>query len=127
MLSLTMGSSIFPSPVGDGDDLKSRLTVLEEAQQALARDHEALRAETEENVALLTLLGVEEWLRDAYKRAKASGWLVTCSPKAIVFTRPEGEEHTRRVPIPLPGAREVEQLRNDLHARIICFETQSGD
>lgn len=117
--------SIFLFRRADDHDLRGRLSELERAHNSLARDHEALQAQAQESFALLTLLGVDEWLRDAYDRAKASGWIVDCSPKGILFTRPEGDEHNYMVQIPLPETRTaIDPIRRELLARIICFEQE---
>jgi hypothetical protein len=106
----------------DDSDLRARIEALEVAHRALAREHEALRADHEEKTELLmTLLGVDLWLREGIERAKASGWLVSCSPNALVFERPEGSEHTYRVPIPLLENR-VRVVRHELTARVLCFD-----
>ncbi len=89
----------------------------------MARDHEALRARFEETTALLTLLGIDPWLRDAIERAKASGWRVECTPTAIVFARPEGSEHTVTVHIPLPDdPAAVARIKAELQSRVFWFE-----
>jgi hypothetical protein len=115
--------SIFLSRRSEDDDLRGRLDELEAAHQALVREHESLKAETNENVDLLTVLGVDKWLREIIASAKTTGWLVVSSPRGIVFSRPEGAEHTYSVAVPLPEDPEkLRNLRMELRARIICFE-----
>lgn len=104
----------------DDSDLAGRLDELESAHRSLAREVESLRAESAENIELLTLLGVDAWLREIASDAKETGWFVTCSPKGIVFNHPEGADHTYRIEIPLAEER-APTVRMELRARIMCL------
>jgi uncharacterized coiled-coil protein SlyX len=117
--------SIFLFRQHDDGDTHGRLAQLEEAVRSQGRELEELRAQMTESVALLTVLLAPTWLRDLIERAKASGGRVDCSPKGVVFTWPEGEEHTRTVPVPIPGDSE-EQIRSDLLTRVACFERRAA-
>jgi hypothetical protein len=108
--------SLFPSRGSASKGLKARLVELERA-------HESLKAETKESLTLLTFLTAPAWLRDYTERARATGWIVTCSPRAIVFHRPEAVEHSYTLELPLPDDRHALELkRRALHSRIIIFE-----
>ena len=108
--------SFFSNRGSDSKGLKARLVELERA-------HESLKAETKESMTLLTMLTAPAWVRDYTERAKATGWTVTCSPRAIVFHRPEAVEHTYTLEMPLPDDRHALELkRRALHSRIVIFE-----
>lgn len=109
------------------DDLRGRLDELERAHRALAREHESSRAAAQAEIELLTLLTVPPWLRDARERAQASGWIVACSPKALVFERPDAPEHSYSVELPLPDDEAaVTRLRQQLQIRVFCFEQRAA-
>jgi hypothetical protein len=108
--------SLFAFRRNDEDDVAA----LRRAQQELARDVKSLQARVDEQNDLLWTIAVPAWLCDSIRRAGATGWRIEQQPSAVVFHRPEGQEHSFRVELPLsddPGR--VDALRKELQMRIM--------
>ncbi len=114
--------SIFPFRRSDESDLAARLAELERAHGELARELETTRASADGQIELLWVLACPLWLREGIDHAMNTGWLVGRAPEAIVFERPDGDEHTFRIPMPLPGdPGAADRLRQDLQMRLRSF------
>lgn len=65
---------------------------------------------------------VSAWLREGIEELKRSGWVVVRSVDCIVFERADADEHTFRIPMPLPDdALGNERHRQDLLLRVRAF------
>jgi dihydrodipicolinate reductase len=109
------------------DDLRRQLEEVEIAHTALARAHEAQKAEFNETLELLVLMTVPAWLRDHIQRARASGWIVVVGTTGVEFNRPDADDHSYRMPVPLPeNDAERSRRRADLEMRIRAFEQRAA-